>query len=136
MIEYKNFFGTVEYDDNAETFFGTVVNANAILSFRGQSVDELKQSFRDVVDTYLDECAREGIEPEKPYNGKIMLRISPELHRQIARKASETGQSMNRYIENLIVREERSAYPPSPTAPASGSGGRKPEKRNPQHLTR
>jgi len=44
MLNYKGFIGSVEYDDSAETFYGTVVNANTVMSFRGRSVDELKTS--------------------------------------------------------------------------------------------
>jgi predicted HicB family RNase H-like nuclease len=104
-ISHKGFLGSTDYDDNAETFFGTVVNANIIMSFRGSSVDELKRSFHDAVDTYIDDCEREGRIPEKPFSGKITLRVSPLIHRRIAIKAAEHKESMNQYIEELIVRE-------------------------------
>lgn len=125
MLKYLDFIGTVEYDDNAETFYGTVINSNTLISFRGRSVDELKQSFRDAVDTYRDECAREGIDPEKPYSGKIMLRISPALHRRIAMEAAASGESMNRSIERLLTREYRKpAFPAGKKSAPPGKGRR------------
>ena len=105
MLKYKGFLGSVEYDDSAETFYGTVVNANTIMSFRGTSVDELKASFYDVIDTYLDDCTGRGVDPEKPYNGKITLRVPPQLHRQIAAKAAARRESMNNYLESILERE-------------------------------
>ena len=102
MLSYKGFLGSTDYDEEAEVFFGTVVNANTIMSFRGGSVAELKASFHDVVDTYLEDCRNEGVDPEKPFSGKITIRVSPVLHRRIAIKAAGKRESMNRYLEDLI----------------------------------
>ncbi|GAB6276130.1 MAG: type II toxin-antitoxin system HicB family antitoxin [Rectinema sp.] len=109
MLNYKGFIGSVEYDDSAETFYGTVVNANAVMSFRGRSVGELKTSFHDVVDTYLDDCAVRGVDPEKPYNGKITLRVPPELHRRLAARAASRRTSMNNYLESILERDVETA---------------------------
>jgi predicted HicB family RNase H-like nuclease len=105
MLSYKGFLGSADYDDDAEVFFGTVVNANTIMSFRGASVEELKSSFHDLVDTYLEDCKREGSEPERPFSGKITVRVSPLLHRRIAVKAATHKESMNSYLEGLIERD-------------------------------
>lgn len=105
MFSYKGFIAEVDYDDNAEIFYGSVINMNTILSFRGSTVPELKTSLADVVDTYLEECAHEGIEPEKPFSGKITVRVSPGLHRRIAIKAAARRESMNQYLEEIITRD-------------------------------
>jgi len=105
MLSYKGFIAEVDYDDNAEVFFGTVVNASLIMSFRGASVSELKGSFADVVETYLDDCRRDGVDPEKPFSGKITVRVPPVLHRRVAVKAATLRKSMNLYIENLMERD-------------------------------
>jgi predicted HicB family RNase H-like nuclease len=105
MLSYKGFLGSTDYDDNAEVFFGTLVNANTIMSFRGASVEELKSSFRDLVDSYLEDCEREGVVPEKRFSGKITVRISPLLHRRVAIKAASNKESMNQYLEELMTRD-------------------------------
>jgi predicted HicB family RNase H-like nuclease len=105
MLSYKGFLGSADYDDDAEVFYGTLLNANVIMSFRGASVKELKTSFRDVVDSYLEDCKREGVEPEKPFSGKITVRVSPLLHSRIAVKAAARKESMNRYLEELLERD-------------------------------
>jgi predicted HicB family RNase H-like nuclease len=107
MLSYKGFLGGTDYDDAAEVFYGTLLNANVIMSFRGASVKELKSSFRDVVDTYLEDCQRDGIEPEKPFSGKITVRVSPVLHRRIAIKAAAKKESMNQYLEELIEQDTK-----------------------------
>lgn len=105
MLSYKGFLGSTDYDDDAEVFYGTLLNANVIMSFRGASVKELKASFKDVVETYLADCKDEGVEPEKPFSGKITVRISPLLHRRIAVKAAARKESMNSYLEELLERD-------------------------------
>jgi predicted HicB family RNase H-like nuclease len=107
MLSYKGFLGGTDYDDEAEVFYGTLLNANVIMSFRGASVKELKSSFRNVVDTYLEDCERDGIEPEKPFSGKITVRVSPVLHRRIAIKAAAKKESMNQYLEELIEQDTK-----------------------------
>lgn len=79
-----------------------VVDAKILMSFRGRNVAELKKSFRDVVDTYLVDCKAAGRRPEKPYNGTIVLRVDPEIHRRVAMKAATQRKSMNKYVESLL----------------------------------
>lgn len=109
MLSYRGFIAEVDFDENAGVFFGTVINANTIMSFRGSSVDTLKASLEDVVESYLEDCAREGISPEKPFSGKITVRVSPSLHRRIAIKAASRRESMNQYIEELVTRDTADA---------------------------
>jgi len=108
MLTYKGFIAEVDYDDNAEVFFGTVINVQTVMSFRGASVAELKASFEDVIETYLDDCRREGLDPEKPFSGKITIRLPPLLHRRVAIKAASRRESMNQYLENLITQDTAS----------------------------
>jgi predicted HicB family RNase H-like nuclease len=61
-LTYQGYIGKVDYDDDAETFFGTVVNANVLVSFRGRTVKELKKSFHDVVDSYVESLLEKDTE--------------------------------------------------------------------------
>ena len=38
----------------------------------------------------------------KKYSGKFMLRVPPELHRQLAREAAEAGVSLNRLASSKL----------------------------------
>jgi predicted HicB family RNase H-like nuclease len=105
MLTYHGYIGRVDFDENAHTFFGTVINANVLISFSGSTVRELEKSFHNVVDSYLEDCKEEGSEPEKPYNGTITVRVSPEIHRRVAIKASVCKESMNKYVEKLLERD-------------------------------
>ena len=66
MMEYEGYFAKVEFDDDASIFHGEVINLRDVITFEGEIVNELKESFRDSVDDYLAFCAECGEEPEKP----------------------------------------------------------------------
>ena len=54
------------------------------------------------IDEYLEECKERNVEHEQPYKGTFNVRISPELHRNIAVYAIEHGKSLNAAVEEAI----------------------------------
>src|SRR6266481_8325655 len=82
MLEYKGYFGTVEADDGV--FAGRVSGLRGVITFEGATFAEIEQAFRDSIDDYLAFCAARGEPPDRPYSGKIPLRVSPETHRRAA----------------------------------------------------
>ena len=112
MMEYKGYVGKVEYDDEAGIFHGEVVNLRDVITFQGESVDELRRAFRESVDDYLAFCAARGEEPEKPYSGTFTVRIPPELHRDIALRARMAGKSLNGWVTDLLAQAAALPEPP------------------------
>ncbi len=102
MLKYKGYTGVVEYDSDAETLFGKIVNANAAITFVGRSTEEIKTAFKNSVDCYLETCLKKNIEPKKPYSGNIRLRIAPELHQKASVKAHQVNSSLNGFIADAI----------------------------------
>lgn len=103
LLSYKNYNGTVEYSREDRCLFGKVIGIKSLLSYEGDSVQELEEDFQDVIDRYLEDCKERNIEPEQPYKGTFNVRISPELHRNIAVYAIEHGKSLNAVVEEAIV---------------------------------
>lgn len=101
-MEYKGYVGSVEYSEDDGLLYGKVQGIRSLLSYEGNSVAELKEDFHEVVDAYLDDCKEEGIQPEIPYDGKIEIQITPELHKKIADAASSKQMSLDSYIEDII----------------------------------
>jgi len=97
-MTYKGYQARVELDEEAEVFHGEVINTRDVITFQGSSVEELKRAFEESVDDYLDFCASRGEDPEKPFSGKFLVRVSPEVHRQIMTEARRQGKSLNAYI--------------------------------------
>jgi predicted HicB family RNase H-like nuclease len=101
-MEYKGYIGKVEFDDEAGTFHGEIINTRDVVTFQGQSVTELTKSFRESVDDYLEFCQQRGEAPEKPFSGQFVTRISPELHRQINAAAVISGKSLNAWVTDQL----------------------------------
>jgi predicted HicB family RNase H-like nuclease len=102
MMEYKGYVGKVEFDDEAGIFHGEVINTRDVITFQGQSVAELTQAFHESVDDYLDFCEERGEAPEKPFSGRFVTRIPPDLHRQIHIAAGISGKSLNAWVTEQL----------------------------------
>ena len=102
MMEYKGYFAKVEFDDEAEVFHGEVINLRDVITFEGESVHDLREAFQESVDDYLDFCAKRGEEPERPYSGRFVVRVAPELHKRIAVRAKLEGKSLNAWVQRAL----------------------------------
>ena len=105
MMEYKGYLGTVEYDAQAKIFHGDIVNTRDVITFQGTTVKEIEKAFKDSINDYISWCEEEGVEPEKPYSGKFNVRLSPELHKQIALLAKKKHLSINSFVEKALKDE-------------------------------
>ena len=101
-MEYKGYSAKVEFDEDANAFHGEVINLRDVVTFEGETVDELRQAFQESVDDYLEFCAERGEEPEKPYSGKFVVRVGPKLHRRLAIEARKRGLSINSLVGEAL----------------------------------
>ncbi|MFA5186733.1 MAG: toxin-antitoxin system HicB family antitoxin [Patescibacteria group bacterium] len=73
------------------------------LSWVADSVDDAFKGIRDLVAAVVKDMEQNG-EPvpepilSKAYSGKFMVRIPPEVHRQLAVESAESGISLNRLV--------------------------------------
>lgn len=104
ILSYKGYTGRFEYDAEADIFHGEVLHIQDVVTFQGRSIDELKAALADSVEDYLDFCAREGKQPQRPYSGRFNVRISPELHQRIAQEAAHAGKSLNAWLSDSLSR--------------------------------
>jgi len=104
MMEYKGYFAKVEFDDEANIFHGEVINLRDVITFEGETVEELRKAFHDSVEDYLEFCAARGEDPEKPYSGKFIVRVDPELHKTIAIQALKNGKSLNAWVNETLLK--------------------------------
>ena len=103
MLEYKGYTGHVEFDAEAGLFHGEVLDTRDVITFQGTSVEDLHQAFRDSVDDYLDFCEERREEPEKPFSGRLMVRLSSDLHRKLYVEAKRGGKSLNKHISERLA---------------------------------
>ena len=102
VLKYKGYLGKFGYEEGDEAMHGTVINIRDTIHFQGTTIGELRQSFRDSVDDYLAWCAEEGRDPEKPFSGKFIVRIDPNLHRRISTEAQIRNKSLNQWVEDTL----------------------------------
>ena len=104
MISYKGYKAAISFDHEAEVFHGEVVGTRDVIFFEATSVEQLKHEFRFSIDDYLAMCAEQGQRPDRPFSGKIPLRISPEVHRAATAAAKADGKSLNAWLATVVER--------------------------------
>lgn len=103
-LRYKGYIGSVEYSEKDKCFVGRALGMQrTCILYEGDSVETLQKDFEEGVDQYLAECASEGIQPEVPYSGKLVLRLTSKLHADAADKAKSLGMSLNEFIKQAIT---------------------------------
>lgn len=103
VMTYKGYSARIEYDDEDGILFGQIAGIRDGVGFHADTVEDLRTAFHEAVDDYLETCAKVGKEPQKPYSGKVMFRVSPELHRKAARAAELAGKSLNQWAEEALA---------------------------------
>ncbi len=101
-MEYKGYLGTVEFSEEDCVFFGKVIGIRGLISYEGTSAKQLVENFHQAVEDYLELCEKQNVKPEKVYKGSFNIRISPELHKQIAVCAISKQISLNRLVEDAL----------------------------------
>ncbi len=111
MMEYKGYFAKVEFYDEANIFHGEIINLRDVITFEGETVDALRNAFVDSVEDYLAFCTERGEEPEKPYSGKFLVRVEPELHKTLVIQARKNGKSLNALVHDALLEIVKSPSP-------------------------
>jgi len=101
-MTYKRYTARVEFDPRDGIFVGTVIGIADRITFHGEAVDELRADFQAAVDHYLADCEATGRSPLKAVSGKMMLRVSPEVHARALVAAKVEGKSLNQWAEEVL----------------------------------
>ena len=101
-MRYKGYSARIEYSDEDGCFVGRVAGIRDLLTFHGESVDEVRQAFEEALDFYLETSAERGEMPNKPYSGKLLLRVAPEVHAAVATAAEVSGKSINQWAAERL----------------------------------
>lgn len=105
VMEYKGYKALIQFSAEDNEFFGTVSDIDRhIINFGGKSVAELKKHFKESVDGYLEVCEEQGIEPKKPFNGRISYRTTPQTHAKMLQASMLAGKrSLNAFIDEIVI---------------------------------
>ncbi|MGQ9371063.1 type II toxin-antitoxin system HicB family antitoxin [Azospirillum sp. A39] len=103
MMDYKGYKAQIDFDDDAGLFVGEVINTRDGITFSGTSVEELRNAFRRAVDDYIALSSDMAASAERPYSGKIVVRVNPILHHAIAVCARRDGKSVSAWIADRLA---------------------------------
>ena len=105
-LRYKGYSGSVEYSQEDNVLYGRVLGLRgSLISYEGSSIEEIKRDFEAAVDNYLESCKARGVEPSRPYSGRLILRMPSDLHEDLAQVASAEGMCINEFVLRSIRRE-------------------------------
>ena len=102
FLTYKGYFGTVNFNSDDEVFYGKIFGISDLVNFEGSSVKELKESFEESIDDYLETCKALDKQPNKTFKGSFNVRVSMELHKRAAIIASQKKISLNDFVKKAI----------------------------------
>ena len=102
-LEYKGYYGTIEYSMEDDCLFGKVLGMpNNLISYEGKTATELYADFKDAIESYLDYCQRNNFKPRQGYNEVLNVRIPSEIHSKIAHYSENHGTTINAFIRESI----------------------------------
>lgn len=106
-IQYGYYVHSVS-EDNTEAYEAIVPAFDNAIVF-GDTLEELEKGVRFTIESEIEERKKDGRpipQPEQKtkFNGKILIRITPVLHEKLALEAKASGKSLNKYIEEHLVK--------------------------------
>lgn len=101
-LTYKGYTGTIEASIEDGCLHGQLLFITDIITYEGNTVDDIRTSFEEAVDHYLAYCQDTGKPANKPYSGTFNVRVGQELHRKAVEVAYHQGITLNDFIAQSI----------------------------------
>ena len=64
--------------------------------------DPVRPAIRGDDEDFLRCCEEQGVRPEKPASGKLMLRVPPQVHGSALVAARAAGKSLNQWATEVL----------------------------------
>lgn len=103
IFKYKGFTGSIEPSVEDNCLVGEILYIQSKILYCGETLSELKQAFKEAVDSYVQFCKSKNIQPEKPFSGSFNVRLGAELHRKAAEKAYQDGINLNELVVKAVT---------------------------------
>jgi predicted HicB family RNase H-like nuclease len=103
-MNHSGYTARIEFDERDNIFVGRILGLRSIISFHGKTVSELRREFVAAIKDYLQDCSEQGVDPEKPASGKLLLRVPPEVHSRALIAAQAKGKSLNQWATEALQR--------------------------------
>ena len=101
-LTYKGYTGTIEASIEDGCLHGQILFITDIITYEGNTVDDIKTSFEEAVDHYLAYCHDTGKPANKPYSGTFNVRVGQDLHRKAVEVAYNQSITLNDFVAQSI----------------------------------
>lgn len=107
MKKYKYSYYIIPIGENGEEAYEAIIPKFQNLQVFGDTPQDLFKAVMETIDDEIKELKKKGLQipPEDnatSFNGKILLRIPPELHSGLYYAAKANATSLNKYLETII----------------------------------
>lgn len=109
-MTYKGYSARIEFDEQDRIFVGHLAGIRDIVGFHGSSVNELEAAFHEAVNDYLAHCAQLNLPANKPFSGRMLLRVPPEVHAQASVAAQVAGLSLNQWAAHALAQASQTSH--------------------------
>jgi predicted HicB family RNase H-like nuclease len=99
-LQYKEFQGSVDFED--DRLIIRILHIDDLVTTEIDSAAQAQSAFEELVDDYVQTCKELSKEPCKPFKGTFNVRVTPDLHRQVAMAAADNSQTMNGWIADAL----------------------------------
>ncbi|MDR1841713.1 MAG: hypothetical protein LBQ86_07300 [Holophagales bacterium] len=101
-VQYKGYTASIEYSDEDACYVGHVMGMDRHrIAFHGNTIEETHSAFIEMIDFYLDTCAEEGTEPERP--SAIVVLLPTSLYLEASEKAEHKGLTVPKLIAEALT---------------------------------
>ncbi len=102
ILEYKGYVASLHYSHEDLCFFGKVEYIEGLITFESDNAKDLEINFKEAIDDYIDTCEATGVEPQKTFSGKLLLRLDRSLHKEASIYAKASNMSVNKFCIDAI----------------------------------
>ena len=104
-IKVNGYNAVVVYDAEIDMLRGEFIGLNGGADFYATNIEDLHKEAEVSLNTFLDVCKEQGIEPVKQFSGKFNARIPPALHEKLVIAATAQGKSLNDFVRQALEHE-------------------------------
>lgn len=102
VMKFKGYIGSIEASIEDGVLHGKLLHIRDLVTYEAVNVAGLQEAFEEAVDDYLEDCETSGQAPDKPFKGAFNVRVTPDLHRQLAETAMQRGCNLNEYVATVL----------------------------------
>lgn len=99
---HKGYTGTINASIEDGCLHGQILFIDDIITYEGDTVNDIKTSFKEAVDHYLAYCKETGKPANKPYSGTFNVRVGQDLHRKAVEIAYHRGIKLNDFVTQAL----------------------------------